>query len=278
MEPAYYTGRGAVAAVLDTGIYPHIDFDSRIIGFCDFVSGRREPYDDNGHGTHVTGILAGSGKASGGKYRGMAPDCQIVSLKVLDRHGNGKKETILEAFAWLLQNYLRYRIQIVNISVGTTFRNPESQELLVSGVERLWDEGLTVVAAAGNDGPDSGSVTAPGCSRKVITVGSSDMLEGRRGTSGRGPTADCIFKPDLVTEGRGIISCSANPNQWYEKKSGTSMSTPVISGAIACFLEKHPGRSNVRIKQALKKSCEDLGYPRNIQGWGRFQPDRFLMQ
>ena len=277
MEAFSYTGRGVAAAVLDTGIFPHIDFDSRILGFHDFVFGNKEPYDDNGHGTHVAGILAGNGKASGGRYRGIAPDCRIVALKVLDRHGNGKKETLLQAFEWLLRNYRKYGIRIVNISVGTTFRNLKSQMLLVSGVEQLWDEGLIVVAAAGNDGPGSGSITAPGCSRKIITVGSSDMLEGRSGISGRGPTVECVFKPDLVTEGRGIISCSAGPGMRYEKKSGTSMSTPVISGAIACFLEKHPETTNVSIKQLLKKSCEDLKYPQNIQGWGKFMPDRFLM-
>lgn len=278
MEAFSYTGRGVTAAVLDTGIYPHMDFDSRILEFRDFVSGKREPYDDNGHGTHVAGILAGSGRASAGRYRGMAPDCKLVSVKVLDRYGNGKKETLLEAFAWILGNFRKLGIRIVNISVGTTFRNTKNQMLLVSGVERLWDEGLVVVAAAGNDGPGSGSVTAPGCSRKIITVGSSDLLEGRSGISGRGPTADCIFKPDLVTEGKGIWSCSAGPGMGYEKRSGTSMSTPVISGAIACFLEKHPDTTNVRIKQALKRSCEDLGYPQNMQGWGRFLQDRLMLQ
>lgn len=276
MEQKTGTGRGIVAAVLDTGIYPHIDFDRRILGFYDFIAHQKNPYDDNGHGTHVAGILAGSGKASGGKYRGMAPDCGIVSLKVLDRQGNGNKETVLRAFRWITENYRRYGIRIVNISVGTTCRNTDNQQLLVKGVETLWDLGLIVVAAAGNDGPRYGSVTAPGSSRKIITVGSSDMMEGRIGISGRGPTAECIYKPDLVTEGRRIVSCSASGTRLYEAKSGTSMSTPAVSGAIACFLEKKPDCTNVEVKQALARSCDDLGYPKNIQGWGRFNPEKFL--
>ena len=104
MEQEHWTGKGVAAAILDTGIYPHIDFDHRILGFYDFISHQTIPYDDNGHGTHVAGILAGNGKASRGKYRGMAPECGIVSLKVLDRHGNGNKETVLRAFRWILEN------------------------------------------------------------------------------------------------------------------------------------------------------------------------------
>ena len=89
-----YTGKGIGVAVLDTGIFPHIDFGSRISVFRDFTGVRRSPYDDNGHGTHVSGILAGDGTASGGKYKGMAPESNLVALKILDRFGNGNKENL----------------------------------------------------------------------------------------------------------------------------------------------------------------------------------------
>ena len=93
-----YTGKGIGVAVLDTGIFPHIDFGSRISVFRDFTGVRRSPYDDNGHGTHVSGILAGDGTASGGKYKGAAPGCSIAALKVLDRFGNGSREDVMRAF------------------------------------------------------------------------------------------------------------------------------------------------------------------------------------
>ena len=91
MNQPFYTGKGIGVAILDTGIYPHIDFDSRICAFVDFILNKKIAYDDNGHGTCVAGILAGSGAASMGKYKGAAPGCHLVALKVLDRFGNGNK-------------------------------------------------------------------------------------------------------------------------------------------------------------------------------------------
>ena len=276
MNQPFYTGKGIGVAILDTGIYPHIDFDSRICAFVDFILNKKMAYDDNGHGTCVAGILAGSGAASMGKYKGTAPGCHLVALKVLDRFGNGNKEDVLKAFEWILCNRQRYNIRIVNISVGTTYRTRSEQDVLVKGVEKLWDEGLVVVAAAGNQGPDPGSVTAPGCSKKIITVGSSDMLSGKRAVSGRGPTFECVCKPDLVAPGKNIMACSPGAGNLYSMKSGTSMSTPLVSGAIALALEKDPLLTNLEIKMMLRESTEDMGLPRNQQGWGKFNCQKFL--
>ncbi len=190
-EMAYRKNIGV--AILDTGIYPHIDFDCRIRAFLDMVHGRTLPYDDNGHGTHVAGILAGSGAALNGKYKGVAPGCDIIAVKVLDESGNGNKEQVIEALDWIKANRIKYNIRIINISVGTTQK--ESHRDLIYAVESAWDDGFIVVAAAGNMGPGQGSITAPGSSRKVITVGSADMLVRHQGISGRGPTCDCIIKP-----------------------------------------------------------------------------------
>lgn len=270
-----YSGKGVTVAVLDTGMFPHIDFGRRILKFVDFVSGRYIPYDDNGHGTHVTGIIAGDGKASNRKYKGIAPGCDLVGLKVLDHMGNGNKEDVYRAFQWISANRKRYGIRIVNISVGTTYQSKTEHESLISGVERLWDEGMIVVAAAGNKGPEAGSITAPGCSKKIITVGSSDMLVGKYTSSGRGPTWECVCKPDLVVPGSRVMSCLAGRNI-YGMKSGTSMSTPKISGAIALALEKDPSLTNVDVKMMLKESCDDLGLSCNVQGWGCFNLEKFM--
>ena len=103
-------------AVMDTGIFRHMDFDTRIAGFADFVGRKKYLYDDNGHGTHVAGIIAGSGKGSNGKYRGIAPDTFLVSVKVLDKSGNGKIENVVEAAGWIIENKSAMNIRVVNIS------------------------------------------------------------------------------------------------------------------------------------------------------------------
>lgn len=271
-----YTGKHVGVCVLDTGIFPHIDFTGRILAFQDFIGHRIRPYDDNSHGTHVCGIIGGDGRASEGRIRGIAPGCSLIVLKVLDRTGNGRKEDVLQAFRWILENKRYYGIRVVNISVGTTCRRAEDHRVLIAGVEQLWDAGLVVVAAAGNQGPKAGSVTAPGSSRKIITVGSSDMLQGNKAVSGRGPTFECVCKPDLVAPGNRVTSCAPGIPYTYRIKSGTSMSTPLVSGGIACLLEKEPQLSNVEIKMLLRESTDDMGLPRNQQGWGKFNCEKLI--
>ena len=276
MEKSFYTGKGIGVCIMDTGIYEHIDFVGRIWAFYDFLAFKRRPYDDNGHGTHVAGLVAGDGTASMGKYRGAAPGCGIIALKVLDRYGNGSQEDVLRAFRWIREYRQQYRIRVVNISVGTTCNSQKDHTGLLKSVDQLWDEGMVIVTAAGNLGPKPGSITAPGSSKKVITVGSSDLLEGRGAISGRGPTEECVCKPDIVAPGNKIMSCVPGRPFSYGVKSGTSMSTPLVTGAIACALEKDPALTNTDIKTMLMNSADDMGLPRNLQGWGRFNRRKFL--
>ena len=276
MEKSFYTGKGIGVCILDTGIYEHIDFTGRIWTFYDFLDFKRRPYDDNGHGTHVAGLVAGDGTASMGKYRGAAPGCGIISLKVLDRYGTGSQDDVLRALRWIREYRQQYRIRVVNISVGTTCNSKRNHARLLESVEQLWDEGVVVVTAAGNQGPRPGSITAPGSSKKVITVGSSDLLEGRSAISGRGPTAECVCKPDIVAPGNKIMSCVPGKPYSYGVKSGTSMSTPLVTGAIACALEKNPALTNTDIKTMPMNSAEDMGLPQNLQGWGKFNRRKFL--
>ena len=190
-------------AILDTGIYRHIDFDNRIIGFKDIVNERRNLYDDNGHGTHVAGIIAGSGRASRGKYCGLAKKSTIISVKVLDRYGNGKIANVIKGVEWINNNRERYNIRVLNISFGTQEDSDLGEDSqFIKEIEKLWDNGIVIVTAAGNNGPDKCSVTVPGISRKVITVGAYDDAECKdtggnikKHYSGRGPTKNCIVKP-----------------------------------------------------------------------------------
>ncbi|MCL2703091.1 MAG: S8 family serine peptidase [Defluviitaleaceae bacterium] len=169
-----FTGQGLSIAFLDTGISPVRDFiepENRIIAFKDFVNGFKEPYDDNAHGTHVAGIATGNGAASNGRYVGVAPGCGLVGVKILDDKGRGDTAEFLAGIQWTITNKDKYNIRVANMSVGTS---NVSGEPLVRAVEAAWDKGIVVCAAAGNGGPGPSTITSPGTSRKVITVGSSD--------------------------------------------------------------------------------------------------------
>ncbi|MDF2819741.1 MAG: hypothetical protein K0R15_182 [Clostridiales bacterium] len=283
------TGKNIGIAVLDTGVYPHKDFiyrRDRIVAFKDFVNDKDIPYDDNGHGTHVAGIFGGDGSASGGKYCGIAPNCNIIGVKVLDHSGNGNISDLLAGLQWVINNKEKYNIRVVNISVGRVDENKEGEEsALVKGVDATWNSGLVVVVAAGNNGPARMSVTTPGISRRIITVGASDddrqvNIRGNKKVnySGRGPTINLIQKPDVIAPGSNVVSCMTdakfygkrrNPmRDTYTIKSGTSMSTPIVSGAVALLLEKYPDLTNKDVKIKLKDSSIDVGFVKEKQGWG----------
>ncbi len=254
------TGKGVAICILDSGIAGHEDFDGRIAAFRDFVKSQKEPYDDYGHGTHIAGICAGSGIRSSGRYRGIAPQSRLVVGKILNREGDGRIEHLVEGIRWCLRIRERFGIRILNISIGLmkTIDNSQ-QDVLLEYINEAWDRGIVTVCAAGNNGPGSGTVTVPGTQPKVITVGS--LERGRYGIvpsrySGRGPTTDCVLKPEIYAPGREIKSCGKNNG--YVKKTGTSMAVPVVSGAIALLLEKQPYLSPVEVKMKLYESARRL--------------------
>lgn len=271
-------------AVIDTGIFRHKDFGNRVIAFVDFINGRMAPYDDSGHGTHVSGIIAGSGEASGGRYKGVAPEAAIISVKVLDNAGNGRIANVLKGLAWVRQQQQNYNIRVVNISFGTTAKEEiKDEEKLIEAVEQLWDDGIVVIAAAGNNGPSRSSVTAPGNSRKIITVGAFDdsSFTDMRGSSmryysGRGPTRECIVKPEVVVAGANIVACSNRKNA-YSIKSGTSMAAPIVSGAVARLLKEEPMLTPKQIKLRMRQCCTKIDVPDNQQGWGMLDVVKFVV-
>lgn len=290
-------GTGVGVAVLDTGITPRKDFagnthtayvnnpvikNSRILCFQDFVNQRNFPYDDSGHGSHICGKIASNTRisTSENEYLGIAPNCNLIVLKILDKQGNAPIYTFLKALYWIRQNYKTYDIRIVNISIGTnTNSKNKDATLLINAVEDLWDNGLVVCVSAGNNGPNPGSITSPGNSCKVITVGASDdYLSGQtspRLYSGRGPVACFHVKPEIVAPGSRIISCNQY-SKGYSMKTGTSMSTAIVSGAIALLLEQEPHLTNQEVKNRLQLCARRLDLPHFQQGWGLLDIKRLL--
>ncbi|MBQ7956242.1 MAG: S8 family serine peptidase [Lachnospiraceae bacterium] len=270
-------------AVLDTGVMLHPDLSNRIVGFKDFVNGKNSVYDDSGHGTHVCGIIAGDGRLSAGKYKGVAPFAKLFVGKVLNHEGNGMADAMAEGIGWVIENALKYKIRVLNISVGIgELQDKTKERMLIRYMEKAWEEGLLVVCAAGNKGPEPGSISALGRSSRIITVGCHDGeyfkdMPGRcetysaRGVCGRFAER----KPDIVAPGTAIVSCDANCKKSirgfhnaYTKKSGTSMATAIVSGVAGVLYAHHENYKNDHAKKKILYSAQDLGEPWCKQGYG----------
>ncbi len=282
------TGKNVTVAVMDTGIAPHPDFGNRILLFEDFYYGKAGIYDDNGHGTHVSGIIAGDGRMSrtgrgSVNYCGMAPQAQLVVRKVLDEKGNGSTERVLRALEWVKKNRERYQIRLLNISVGMLPSAGErEQRELLDAVDEIWKSGVMVVAAAGNNGPRDNTVTIPGISRKILTVGSCDDTRAdgngrglRNGYSSMGPTECCIVKPEILAPGTNITSCDKDA-RGYQKKSGTSMAAPVVSGALALAFQKFPSLTPAEMKLRLYERAYPRGAALGKKSWGVLHVDNLV--
>jgi subtilisin family serine protease len=267
---AGYRGRGIRVGLVDTGIdRDHPDFAGRILAGKSFVGGDFQ--DDNGHGTHVAGILAGSGAASGGRYEGVAPEALLYVAKVLRADGSGLMSHVMAGVEWAVDQ----GAQVINLSlggIGPCNGTDALSELCDAAVE----QGVVVCVAAGNAGPGAATVGPPGCARQVITVGASTDTDEVANFSSRGPTLDGRVKPDLVFPGVGIVSCRARNtsmgtplNEHYTTASGTSMATPHASGTAALLLEAAPSLTPAQIKALLQQTAVNLGLDPNTQGSGR---------
>ncbi len=219
--------------------------------------------------SHVTGIIASNGALSRGLFRGIAPNANIISLKILDKYGKGNSLAAISAIQWVMENKNRYNIKIINMSAGTSERTVNVP--LVRAVENAIDLGITVVAADSNSGFSS-SITSPGISPGVITVGSSEDYPSIRSyKSGTYLHPVYYKKPDLYAPGSEIASCLSPDYRFeerigaeknithrnYIKMSGSSMATPIISGIAALMYEKNPKLTPEEIKTILTSSLLD---------------------
>ncbi len=264
-------GTGVKVGILDTGCdLQHQDLVGRIKAHTDFT-GKGNAQDGNGHGTHVAGIIAGSGEASGGLYRGVAPEADLYIAKVLDDSGSGSTSGVIAGLEWVLDQ----GAQVANLSLGSD-GNCDGSDALSEACDALVGQGVVVVVAAGNNGPNPRTVGSPGCARDVITIGASTDDDDIADFSSRGPTLDGRVKPDVVFPGKDIISARALGTSLgrvvdsdYSELSGTSMATPHAAGAVALLLESEPDLSPPEMKERLKATAIDLDMDFNTQGTGR---------
>ncbi|MDE6220020.1 MAG: S8 family serine peptidase, partial [Lachnospiraceae bacterium] len=222
-EVAPYTGRGVYVAVLDSGVAAHPDLRGRVVAFQDFISNKKMYYDDNGHGTHVSGILGGSGFMSRGRYRGIAPECTLICGKVLDKKGGGSLKNLTNGLIWISELIQKYPIRILNISIEMESEDgidPRDWEQFRKYIRYLWDRNIMIVAAAGNKGPNPMTLSPIGECGGCVCVGCHDgNYKGNGGRlcneySSRGPGRDLTIsnllnplkKPDIVAPGTDIVS------------------------------------------------------------------------
>lgn len=256
-----YSKDDVVVAVIDTGIDAnHVDLDGgKVIGWKDFVANQSTPYDDNGHGTHVAGTIAGEGDGNP-DYEGVAKGAALVGLKVLDGNGSGSNSNVALAVDWCITNKDTYGIDIINLSLGTD-GSSNGTDAVSLACNKAMQNGITVVVAAGNAGPGKYTIGSPAAATDVITVG--NMLDvgedgfGLAFLSSRGPTADGRIKPDIAAPGTNITSPKTNTGNGYVTYSGTSMATPFTAGTIALMLEANNNLTPYQIKDILIETAED---------------------
>lgn len=284
-----YTGKGVGIAVLDTGIYPHPDLtrsDNRIIVFKDFVNKKDSPYDDNGHGTFVAGVAAGNGYSSNGKYAGVAPEANLIGVKVMNENGEGKSSDILAGMQWVVDNREKYNIKVMSLSLGSKPSGFFGTDPLVAAVNEVWKKGIFVVAAAGNSGPKRSTIATPGISPNIITVGAVDDKrtvdikdDVVADFSSRGPVNGRVKKPDVVAPGVGMVSLNTDAafvpgsrystlKEHYKTMSGTSVSTPLVSGVGALIIGQNPKYTPDQVKELIMKNARDIKSSVSAQGKG----------
>ena len=304
-----FDGTGVGVAVIDSGVSPDRDLTgpngitSRVVYSESFVAGQNAN-DVYGHGTHVAGIVGSAGRDSTGAgfkrtFKGVAPNANIINLRVLDQNGAGYESDVIAAIERAIQLKNTYNIRVINLSLGHPVYESYKLDPLCQAVEAAWKAGIVVVVAAGNYGRDNslgtkgyGTIASPGNDPYVITVGAM-KANGTPYTaddtiasySSKGPTlVDHIVKPDLVAPGNQVISLlvpnctlvlrypkTLLSNSLYETigasgksgdyfvLSGTSMATPVVAGAAALLIQKNPSLTPDQVKARLMKTATKIG-------------------
>ncbi|MFF3418900.1 S8 family serine peptidase [Streptomyces sp. NPDC002698] len=268
-----YDGSGVKVAVLDSGIdATHPDLADRITEAVDFTGSPDGPVDGHGHGTHVASTIAGTGKASDGLRRGVAPGAKLAIGRVCDKDGRCAGDAVIAGMEWAAKS----GADVVNMSLGG--QASDGTDLLSTTVDKLSRTYNTLfVIAAGNSGPGAGTVGSPGAASEALTVAAVDKSDKMASFSSRGPRlGDGAAKPDIAAPGVAIAAARAKGttmgtpvDDHYTSASGTSMATPHMAGAAAIIAQQHPDFTGRQIKALLMATAKDLGHDLYAQGAGR---------
>lgn len=269
--PEHWTpasGFGVGVALLDTGVADVPELAGRLVRGPD-LSGDGDGLDHHGHGTFMAGLIAGDGRVSGGTAPrfGVAPGAHVVSVKLAGRDGITSLSRVLEGVGWAIANQDEHAIRVLNLSLGVPTKRSPQADPLAAAVEAAWAAGLTVVTAAGNEGP--GTVTSPGRDPWVVTVGATDTSTSPvtvADWSGSGKVVG-HDKPQVLAPGVSVVSLrapgsaveqdhpEAHVDERYLRGSGTSMSTALVSGAVAVLAELRPFAAPDDLKGALASTA-----------------------
>ncbi|TEU13194.1 MAG: hypothetical protein E3J21_19300 [Anaerolineales bacterium] len=268
LQTAGITGRGVKVAILSTGIdATHPDLAGRIAATEDFVG--EGIGDSNGFGTFLAGIVVGNGVASGGLYKGLAPEADLYIAKVLDANGAGRMNDMIAGLKWAVEQ----KVDIVLVPLGGVSGCDGSDELSQEA-DAAVEAGLVVVVSAGNQGPGSETIVSPGCARLPITVGAAELNK-VADFSSRGPTLDGRTKPDILFSHSGVGAQATGTEMGtvvasgYVKATGSGISATHAAGAIALLLQMDSDLSPAEVKALLMETATDLGVEPNAQGAGR---------
>jgi serine protease AprX len=284
------TGKGVGVAVIDTGIagdlpdFAGADGTSRVVASVVTSSAATTVADTYGHGTHVAGIIAGNGNRrdaadpAAGRYIGIAPDANLISIKAGDDDGHATVLDAINGLQFVVDHKDDYGIRVVNLSLESTTAESYRTDPLDAAVESAWLHGIVVVAAAGNHGTTAAAADyAPGNDPFVITVGAVDD-QGTEATdddayadwSSVGKTQDGFDKPDIGAPGAHIVSTLAPHSDFtrlcpdcivdgaYIRAGGTSMAAPVVSGVVALMLQLHPDWTPDQVKSTILATVREL--------------------
>jgi serine protease AprX len=291
-----YKGQGVTIAVIDTGIYPHEDYKDRITGWKSWTDGSTTPNDPQGHGTHVAGDALGDGKLSDGKFKGPAPEANLVGIAVLDKNGSGRLSDIIKGVQWAVDKKDELSIDIINMSLGGPQFDTYLNDPVALSVGKAVDAGIIAAVAGGNSGPKPETIGTPGNHPKAFTVGALND----KGTltradddvaafSSRGPTKfDGLTKPDILAPGVNITAANSpgsaldraavpHVGTSYITISGTSMATPIFAGVIAAILSANPDLTPAQVKEIFTSTADPLAnVDGNSQGSGVVDPQEAL--